>query len=122
MINAKLLDDGEDVALTHDGQLFLVDLDLGAGVLADQHGLAGLDGHNDLVAVNHAAGADFYDLVEFGLLLRRGGEVNAALGLFFGFLLLEYETVSQRLQFHVYYLLSFIYGIKQFERVSTLYT
>jgi hypothetical protein len=37
------LDDAHDVAFLHDQQLLAVDLDLGAGPLAEQHAVAGLD-------------------------------------------------------------------------------
>src|SRR5262249_14110120 len=37
------LDDAHDVAFLHDDQLFAVELDLGAGPLAEQHPVAGLD-------------------------------------------------------------------------------
>jgi hypothetical protein len=45
------VDDAEDVAFLHDQQLFAVERDLGAGPLAEQDAVAGLDVHRDQLAV-----------------------------------------------------------------------
>ena len=75
-----LLDDGQDVALADDDVLLVIELDLGAGILAGDDLVAGLDGHHDVVTVHHAAGADGNDFGNGGLLLGAGGQDDAALG------------------------------------------
>ena len=57
MRERRLLHDGQDVGLTHDGALFAVHLDLGAGVFAGEHLIAHLDGHGDFFSVHQSAGA-----------------------------------------------------------------
>src|SRR3954449_3730772 len=47
---AALLEHAHDVRLLHDQQLLVVDLDLGAGPLAEQHPVADLDAHGDQLA------------------------------------------------------------------------
>ena len=71
MRERRLLHDGQDVGLTHDGALFAVHLDLGAGVFAGEHLIAHLDGHLDFLAVHDTAGADGHDLCHLRLLLWR---------------------------------------------------
>src|SRR5438270_2715853 len=57
-----LLADCQDVALTHDEQLLILQLELGPGVLGEEDGVADLDLHGDLLAlVADAAGADGED-------------------------------------------------------------
>src|SRR5262245_30886928 len=52
-------DEGEDLALAQDAELLALPLDLGAGVLAVEDLVAGLDGERDALAVvGEAAGAD----------------------------------------------------------------
>src|SRR5712692_3073436 len=74
-----LLENGEDVFLAHD-QIFLVfDLHFGAGVLAEQDLVAGLDVERDLLAVVTdlaVAGGD--DLALLRLFLRGIGDDDAA--------------------------------------------
>src|SRR5699024_2021577 len=74
------VDDGQDVVQADDGELLVADLHIGAGVLVGDDLVARLDGHNDLLAVHHAAGANRDDLGHGGLLLGAGGEDDAALG------------------------------------------
>src|SRR6478736_4716470 len=53
------LDDRDEIFFAHDEQFLAVDLDLGAGILAEQHLVAGLDGQGAHVAVlEDLAGAD----------------------------------------------------------------
>ena len=62
----RLLHDRQDVVLTDDGDLLTVHLDLGAGILAGDDLVARLHGHDDLLAVHRAAGADGDDLGHLG--------------------------------------------------------
>src|SRR5690606_11063098 len=58
-----LLDDRHHVVFTHDEQLFAVDLDLGAGVLAEQHLVALLEVERaNLAVLEKLALADGHDL------------------------------------------------------------
>src|SRR4029079_2667346 len=78
-------DHAHDVGLLHDQEILAVDLDLGAGPLAEQHAVAGLQVNwDELAALVTAAGADCDDLALGGLLLRSVGNDDAALGLLFG--------------------------------------
>ena len=75
----SLLDDAEDFFFAHDEELFAIQLDLGAGVLAEQDGVAGLDvEREDLAFVVGLALADRDDLAGLGLFLRRVGDDDAA--------------------------------------------
>src|SRR5690606_9721361 len=81
----KSLDDAEHLVLAEDQVLFSVDLHLGAGVLADEHGVAGLHVERpDLAVVEDAPLARGDDLGAERLLLRRVGDDDPAgrLGLF----------------------------------------
>ena len=74
-----LLEDAHDVALFHDQQLLAVDLDLGAGPLAEQHLVLRLQIEgDDLAALVAGARADGDDLALLGLLGRRVGNDDAA--------------------------------------------
>src|SRR5207249_3098021 len=68
--SSSALDHAEDVLLAHDQMLFAVDLDLGAGVLAEQHGVAhfSLAGGNDLALLGFFLGGVGDDDAPFGLL------------------------------------------------------
>src|SRR6185503_18049858 len=74
-----LLEHPHDVALLHDQQLLAVDLDLGAGPLAEQHLVLRLqvEGH-DLAGLVASAGADGDDLALLGLLGCGIGDDDAA--------------------------------------------
>src|SRR5215472_6975098 len=68
-----------DVALFHDQVFDAVDLDLGAGPLAEQHPVAGLDVHRDqLAGLVAAARADRHDFALGGLFLGGVGNDDAA--------------------------------------------
>ena len=76
------LDHAEDFVLAHDDVLHAVDLDLGAGVLAEQDPVARLDVELDQRAVLEAlAGADGDDLALERPLLGGVGDDDAAPGL-----------------------------------------
>src|SRR5438132_11309198 len=83
-VSSSALDHAEDVLLAHDQMLFAVDLDLGAGVLAEQHGVADLDvERGDLALVVRFALADRDDLALLGLFLRGVGDDDSPLALLF---------------------------------------
>src|SRR5690349_21886892 len=74
-----------DVGLLHDQELLAVELDLGAGPLAEQHAVADLDVERDQLAVLVApARADADDLALLRLLLRGVRDDDAAGGLLLG--------------------------------------
>src|ERR1700727_1818926 len=83
-----------DVALLHDQEFFAVELDLGAGPLAEQHAVADLEIDRDqLPGFVAAAGADRRDFALRGLFLGAVGNDDAALGLFFGIEAFDHDTV-----------------------------
>ena len=73
----KLLNNCKNIALTNDGVVNIVKLNLAAAVLANENLIADLNFHLYLVAVNNAAGADFDYFINFGLFLCGCGEENA---------------------------------------------
>src|SRR2546426_6555879 len=80
--SSSALDHAEDVFLAHDQMFFAVELDLGAGILAEQHGVAGLDVERDHLSVlADLSLADGDDLPLLRLLLGGIGDDDAALGL-----------------------------------------
>src|SRR3954447_15826866 len=100
-------EDAHDVAFLHDQQLLAVDLDLGAGPLAEQHAVTDLEIDRDqLAGLVAAARADGGDLALRGLFLGSVGNDNAACGLLFGVDALDHDAVVKRTEFHAV-LLSF---------------
>ena len=84
-MNGLLFDNAEDVVLAHHQILFAFDLDLGAGVLAEEDPVAYLDVHPQHLAVlGHLPLADGDDLALLGFLLGGVGddEASGGLGLF----------------------------------------
>src|SRR5438270_4276037 len=78
----SLLQHAEDFVLAHDDVVETVDLDFGAGVLAEQDAIARLDVELDQRAVFEAlASADGDDLALERTLLGRVGDDDAAAGL-----------------------------------------
>src|SRR3989454_8274640 len=72
-------DDAEDVLLLHDEVLLTVELDLAAGVLAEEDPIALLQGEGELLAVlGHSAGPDRDHFALLRLLLRGVGNDDAA--------------------------------------------
>jgi hypothetical protein len=72
---ALLGDDAEDFFLAHDEELFAVELDLRAGILAEQDGVASLDvQREDLALVVRFALADGDDFALLRLLLGAADE------------------------------------------------
>src|SRR5436189_253004 len=72
------LDDAEDVLLAEDQVLLAVELDLGTGVLAEQHPVAGLHVEGQHLPVLLLARADRHHLPRLRLLLGRIGDDAAA--------------------------------------------
>src|SRR5512145_2518322 len=93
----SLLEDGEDVFLAQDQVVFTVDLDLVAGVLAEQDPITGLHVERDALAgLVHLAGADGDHLGALGLLLGGVGDDDPADLLLALFLALDEDAVVQR--------------------------
>ncbi len=79
-----------------------LDLHFGAGVLADQDLVAGLDGHGDALAVfGELAFAHRHDLGFHGLLLGGIGDDDPSLDRFGGLAALEQDTIVKGLDCHV---------------------
>src|SRR6478752_2270427 len=95
-------DDAEDLVFAHDEMLFAVDLDLLAGVLAEQDRVAFLDVEREALAVILLlAGADGDYFALLGLLFRRVGDDDSA-DLLFAFLdTLDDDAVVKRSYLHV---------------------
>ena len=80
------LDNRHEIFLAHHEQFLAIDLDLGAGVLAEQHLLADLHADRaDLAVFENLAVADGNDFAFDGLFGRRVGNHDAASGLGFLF-------------------------------------
>src|SRR5579883_1386455 len=101
--SSSAFDHAEDVVLAQDQVLDAVDLDLGARVLAEEHGVAHLDvERRHLAVLVHLplAGGDHPALL--GLLLRRVGDDDATFGLLLGLLeALHEHPVLKRPDLHV---------------------
>ena len=94
-------EDAHDVAFLHDQEILTVDLDLGAGPLAEQHAVADLDVDRDQLAGFVAATrADGDDFALGGLFLGSVGDDNAACGLLLGVDALDHDAVVKRTEFH----------------------
>ena len=93
--------DGHDVFFAHHEQLFAVDLDGGARVLAEEDLVADLhvDGE-ELALVVLLAGADGHHFALVGLLGGGVGDHDAGGGLPLLFQALDDHAVMQRTQFH----------------------
>src|SRR6266446_7327475 len=100
-VRVRLLDDCEHVLFLHDQVLLLVDLDLGARVLAEEHAVVGLHVQRDLLAILvHLPVAHRDDLALLGLFLRGVGNNDAALLGVLLFLALDEDPVMQRTNLH----------------------
>src|SRR5262245_8796260 len=78
-------DHAHDVGLLHDQELLAIELDFGAGPLAEQHAVAALQVDRDQLArLVAATGADGDHLALLGLFLGGVGDDDAAFGLFLG--------------------------------------
>src|SRR5712671_4914676 len=95
------LDDPHDIAFLHDDHLFAVELDLGAGPLAEQHPVAGLDVERmELAILAPRARADGDDLALLGLLLGGVRDDDPAGGLFLLFEAAHHHAVVQGTELH----------------------
>src|SRR5262245_50080489 len=95
------LENAEDVALLHDEEILAIDLDLGAGPLAEQHPVTWLHvERDDLAGLIACTGTDGDDLALLRLFLRGVGNDDATLGL--GVLLdaLHHDTIMQWTELH----------------------
>src|SRR5256886_16298928 len=96
-----LLDDAEDVFLAHHQMLLAVDLDLGAGVLREQHAVARLDVQGaHLSVLEDLAVSDSDDLALDGLLFGGIRDDDATLRLLFLLHALDDHAVLQRPNLH----------------------
>src|SRR3954469_6316778 len=96
-----IFDDAEDIALLHDQEILAVDLDLGAGPLAEQHAVAGADVDRDqLAGFVASAGTNRDHLALRGLFLDGVGNDDAAGGLFLGLDALDDDAVVKRAKLH----------------------
>src|SRR3954468_13298462 len=94
-------DHAHDVGFLHDQEILTVDLDLGAGPLAEQHAVAGLDVEgDDLAALVPGAGADGDDLALLRLLLGGIRDDDAALRLLFALNAADDDAVVQGTKCH----------------------
>src|SRR4051795_981008 len=100
-LGGALLEHAHDVAFLHDQQLVAVELDLGAGPLAEQHPVADLDAHRrQLALVAAGTRADGQDLALHGLLLGGVGDDQPALGSRLFLDTLDDDAVVQRPELH----------------------
>src|SRR5215218_11277102 len=96
-LGGALLEHAHEVRLLHDQELVAVELDLGAGPLAEQHPVTGLDAQRDEVALLVAgARADRQDLALHRLLLGGVGDDDPALGLLLLVDALDDNAIVQR--------------------------
>src|ERR1700716_3605940 len=94
-------ENAHDVALLHDQELLTVELDLGAGPLAEQHAVADLEVDRDqLAGFVTAARTDCRDFALRGLFLGGVRNDNAASCLLFGVDALDHNAVVKRTEFH----------------------
>src|SRR5690606_7468885 len=94
-------DDPHDVAFLHDQQVFAVELDLGAGPLAEQHAVASLHvERGDSADLALGARTDGDDLALARLFVGAVREDDAPGGLFFGFDATDQYAVVQRTKCH----------------------
>src|SRR5215217_5346085 len=100
-LGGTLVEHAHDVAFLHDQQLVAVELDLGAGPLAEQHAVAGLDAHRRQLALL-AAGtrADRQDLALHRLLLGGVRDDQPALGLRLFLDAPDHDAIVQRPELH----------------------
>src|SRR5215472_15521849 len=92
----RLGDHAHDVGLFHDDQLLAVELDLGAGPLAEQHPVAGLDIHRHelaILAASPRANRDNFPLHR--LFLGRIGDDDPAFGLILFLHALDHHAIMQ---------------------------
>src|SRR6185312_15118760 len=95
------LEDSHDVAFLHDQILDTVELDLGAGPLAEQDAVTGLDvERNESALVVTGARTNGDDLAFHRLFLSRVRDDDAALGLVFFRDALDHDAIVKRTELH----------------------
>src|SRR5215475_3705819 len=98
---SSLLADAEDVVLADDEVLLALDLDLGAGVLVEEHPVAPLDLERlELAVLEHLALADGDHLALARLLLGGVGDDDPSLGLLLLLDALDENAVLERTDLH----------------------
>src|ERR1043165_1043853 len=110
---------GEDVVLADEDVLLTVELDLGAGVLAEEQGVADLDLERpDLAVLEHLAVADGHDLALDRLLLGGVRDDEPTFGLGLRLETLDHDPVLQRPDFHDWLLACFAWAARPPVRLS----
>src|SRR5882762_503233 len=98
---AGTFDDPHDVGLLHDQEIVAIELDLGAGPLAEQDAIAFLDvERNQRALFIPGAWSDGDDLAFHRLFLGGVGNDDAALGLAFFLDTLDHDAVVKRTELH----------------------
>src|SRR6187549_1385429 len=116
--NPASADDPHDVAFLHDQQVLAVELDLGAGPLAEQHAVAGLDvERRNLAVFGLGARTDGDDLALARLFLGAVGDDDAAGGLFLGLNAADQNAVVQRTECHC----DDLFHVQLMKRIGTPY-
>src|SRR5215468_967644 len=101
LLRRGFLEHAHDVGLLHDQELLAIDLDLGAGPLAEQHAVADLEVDRDeLAALVAAARADGDHFALRGLFLGGIGNDDPACRLLFCVDALDHDAVVKRTEFH----------------------
>src|ERR1700730_1194287 len=96
-------DDSHDVGLLHDQEIFAIELDFGAGPLAEQDAVALLDvERNERALLIAGARANGDDLAFHRLFLGGVRNDDATLGLAFFLDALDHDTVVKRTELHVF--------------------
>src|SRR6185369_2981088 len=94
-------DDSHDVGLLHDQEILAIELDFGAGPLAEQDAVALLDvERNQRALLVAGTGTDGDDLAFHRLFLGRVRNDDATLGLAFFLDALDHDTVVERTELH----------------------
>jgi len=97
VVRNGLLNDPEDLVFLQDDVLLVVDLDLGAGILAEQDPIAGLHFHRDPLEVVVEAASTHGDDLPFHRLFPGGvGDDDTALGFLTSFHPLDQDPIEQR--------------------------
>src|SRR5690625_7247625 len=99
---ASALDDAEDLGFAEDDQFFTIELDVVAGVLAEEHLIAHFEGYRAQLAVlQQLALTHGNDLALIGLFLGAARQYDATSGGLFLFLAANDHAVVQRTNFHL---------------------
>src|SRR5919198_1359392 len=117
-ISRLLFDHAEDVVLTHDEVILAVELDLRAGILAEEHLVADLHVERENLAVfGHLSLADGYHFPLLGFFLGGIGNVDSPRGLGLFLDPLDDDTVLHRSQIHLFPLLSCTQFLRSAEKI-----